>query len=53
MLTEIEVDDADVELAIQVLENERIQRIKHGDGDVDFLERILQALEEADRIVIR
>ena len=53
METEIEVTNSAVLATISVLENEINSRIRHGDGDIDELRAMVDALGEADRIVIR
>lgn len=52
METEVTVISGDVTKAIRVLEEELSSRIRHGDGEIDALQRIIDALGEADRIVI-
>lgn len=53
MGTEITVSINDVLEAIAVIKYERNLRVKHGDAGIESLNNIIQALEEADRIVIQ
>lgn len=53
MLTEIEVTSQDIIVAINVLKEEINSRIQHGYDDIESLQRIADALEEADRVVIK
>ena len=52
METEMELSVGDVCQAIEILANEVRARIKHGDGHVESLQRVIEALEDADRILI-
>lgn len=52
MLTEIEIMSSDVTKAMKIIEEEINQRIKHGDGEIAPLQRVFDALGEADRILI-
>ena len=52
MNEEATISPIDAIAAMQVLMDELTKRIKHGDGDIDGLSRVIDALASADRIVI-
>jgi hypothetical protein len=53
MLEEVEVNNKDIIEAISALEDEINARILNGDGDIEALTRVCEALSAADRIVIK
>jgi hypothetical protein len=52
MLEKVTIQSQDVVVAIRVLEQEINSRIKYGDGDIEALQTVTEALGSADRIVI-
>lgn len=53
METEMTLAATDVIEILAILEEERAVRIRHGDGPIEAIDRVIEALGEADRIVIQ